>query len=196
MIKKILLGMFLLLVFISCSNNEDNNELQQDSICDETNTSFSQIYNGLAESPSNQDWTSLDLETHSYTFEVSTDKVICKIGYQSLLDFNTTPYLIEIYDNTTNTLIYSDSHIFSSSSISYISISPIQILANHSYSIKRIQTEWNGNIENTIGRIIEGDFTFPITFEDLSITGSTFYGTADPLIDWGIIPYIDIVFQT
>ncbi|WP_412983922.1 hypothetical protein [Pontimicrobium sp. IMCC45349] len=194
MIKKILLGIFILIGLISCTNDDDNNNFQEEAICDSSNTSFNQLYNDLSASTSIQDEITMDLETHSYDFEVLESKTICQIGYQSLQNFNSTPYLIEIFDNTSSTLLYSDSHIFSSSDTEYVSITPIQVEVGHLYTIKRIQTNWNGNISNTIGRLISGNLSFPNTYGELTITSSSFYGTGGPLDDWGI-PYIDIVFQ-
>lgn len=193
MTKKIFYSFFILIGLVSCSN-DDNTNLQQEAICDTTNTTFDQLYTSLVTSSSNNDETTMDLETHSYNFEVAENKTICQIGYQSLPNFNATPYQIEIFDNTSSTLIYSDNHIFSSTATSYISIIPIQIEAGHSYTIKRIQTNWNNNLGNTIGRLVNGNLSFPITYGELTITGSSFYGTGGPMDDWGI-PYIDIVFQ-
>ncbi|MBC5834890.1 hypothetical protein G6N05_10595 [Flavobacterium sp. F372] len=142
---------------------------------------------------SHQDVTTMDLVTHSYTFEVSSNKTICSIGYKSLPTFNTTPYAMEIYDNTASTVLYSGSHTFSSTATSYVAITPIQVVVGHSYTIKRIQTNWGSNIGNTIGRLVR-NLNFPVTFGNLKITGSSFYGTGVPLNDWAI-PYIDIVFE-
>ncbi len=180
MIKKIVLGIFILIEVISF-NSDDDSDLETEAICDYSNTSFNPLYNNLVNSSSNQDETTIDLETHSLNFEVSENKIICGIGYQSLTFFDTTPYLIEIYDNTSNTLLYSDSHIFSYSSTSYISTTPIDIEIDHSYAIKRIQLDWNGNIGNTIGRIVHGNLNLPKTLGELTITGTSFYETEGPI---------------
>jgi len=179
-------------ILISC--NDDITIANNTQQCDSTNTTFNQLYNNLASASTNQDEVTMDLESHTYTFEVLSNKTICKIGYQSLPTFNTTPYVIEIHDNTSNTPLYSGSHVFSSASTSYITINPTQVVTGHSYTIKRIQTNWNGNIVNTIGRLVNGNITFPVIHGDLKITGSSFYGTGGPSDDWGI-PYIDIVFE-
>lgn len=195
MTKKILLGIFILIGLISCTNDDDNNNLDEEAICDSTNTIFSQLYNDLSSTSSNIEETTMDTETHSYNFEVSENKIICQIGYQSLPSFSSTPYLIEVYDNTSNTLLYSDNHIFSSISTDYISIMPIQILVGHSYTIRRTQNNSGNNVANLIGRIIYGNSTFPNNFEELTITSSSFYGGGNPGNDFWGIPYIDIVFQ-
>lgn len=184
-------------IIISC-NDEDDSIVNKAPQCDSSNTTFNQLYNNLVAISPNQDITTMDLETHSYTFEVLTNKTICSIGYQSLPTFNTTPYVMEIYDNTTSTVLYSGSHTFSSTATSYVSITPIQVVVGHSYTVKRIQTNWGSDISNTIGRLVEdstgANLIFPATLGNLKITGSSFYSSGDPTDNWAI-PYIDIVFQ-
>lgn len=184
-------------IIISCTDEDDSIVNNPSPQCDSSNTTFNQLYNNLVATSPNQNLTTMDLETHSYTFEVLSNKTICSVGYQSLPTFNTTPYLIEIYDNTSSTLVYSGSHTFSSAATSYVSITPIPVTVGHSYTIKRIQTNWGSDITNTIGRLVVdygANLSFPVTFGDLKITGSSFYGTGGPADNWAI-PYIDIVFQ-
>ncbi|MES2396495.1 MAG: hypothetical protein V4549_10855 [Bacteroidota bacterium] len=165
--------------------------------CDPSNSVFNQLYTNLVSISPNQNSITMDLETHTYSFEVSSAKTICMIGYQSLPSFSQTPYLIEVFDSTSNTLLYNGNHIFSPNSTSYYSITPIALVVGHSYTIRRIQTNWAGNIGNTIGRLVHssaGNIAFPVTFGDLKITGSSSYGTGGPHYNWGL-PYIDIVFE-
>lgn len=160
-------------------------------------TPFNQLYANVVATSPNQNEVFIDLEVHEYFFEVSAIETLSKIGYQSLPSFSTTPYLIELYDSTSGTLLYSGSHLFSWFATSYVAISPITLLPGHSYTIKRIQTNWAGNIGNTIGRIVHcngGGLGFPLTYGTLTITGSSFYGTGGPMNNWGI-PFIDMVFQ-
>lgn len=192
-----LLVCFIVPLLISCTDEDDESVVNNPLQCDSSNTTFNQLYINLVNTTPNFDEVTIDLETHSYTFEVLSNKTICSIGYQSLPTFNTTPYLMEIYDNTTSTLLYSGSHTFSSTATSYVSITPIQVVVGHSYTIKRIQTNWGTNIGNTIGRRVGNtnvNLSFPITLGDLKITGSSFYGTGGPTDNWAL-PYIDIVFQ-
>lgn len=189
--------LFCILSFllISCEKDEELKKLPLG--CDSSNSVFNQLYTNLVSISPNQNSITLDLETHSYSFEVSSAKTICKIGYQSLPSFNQTPYLIEVYDSTSNTLLYNGNHLFSPNSTSYISITPIALTVGHSYTIRRIQTNWVGNIGNTIGRLVHSStpsISLPVTFGDLTITSSSFYGTGGPNNNWAI-PYIDIVFQ-
>lgn len=182
---------------MSCKKEEKSGIPLQ---CNENNTEFRQLYETMAGTPNFEDDITMDLETHAFNFEVTTPTTLCKIGYQSLPTFNATPYEIEIMDNTNGTVLYFGSHMFDAASTSYETISPISLQPGVSYTIKRIQTNWNGNIGNTIGRLVHfdngqgGSITFPVSQGDLTITGSTFYGTGGPLNDWAI-PFIDLVFE-
>lgn len=190
-----LLFCIMLFSLVSCKKDAELKKLPVG--CDSSNSVFNQLYTNLVSISPNQNSITMDTETHSFSFEVSSAKTICKIGYQSLLSFNQTPYLIEVYDSTSNTLLYSGNHIFSPTSTSYISITPIALIVGHSYTIRRIQTNWAGNIGNTIGRLVHSsnaNITLPVTFGVLTITGSSFYGNGGPQYNWAI-PYIDIVFQ-
>jgi hypothetical protein len=171
--------------------------------CDNTNTAFKQLYNqtvAITMPIPNQDVVTYDSEIHSYTFEVDSQKSICSVGYQSQPALSTTPYLIEIWDETPTTpvLIGSLSSVFSSTTTSYASFaSPIHLAVGNSYRIKRIQTTWGSSIGNTIGRMVNtstgAPLTFPYTFGTLKITGSSLYQNAGTQNDWAI-PYIEIVF--
>jgi hypothetical protein len=102
-------------------------------------------------------------------------------------------------DTATNTVIYTGNHLFGSSATSYVSITPVNLIATQSYTIRRTLPTggYGGNIGNTIGRILR--FTssstgFPASSGGFTITSSNFYGTGGPAVNFGI-PYIDIVFQ-
>ena len=196
---KIKVNRFLFLVmFFSLLSCAKDDKLKKAPLgCDSSNTVFNQLYTNLTNTSPNQNSITMDCETHSYTFEITSSKTICKIGYQSLASFNQTPYLIELYDSTSNTLLYSGNHTYSSTSTSYISVTPITLVVGHSYTIRRTQTNWVGNIGNTIGRVVyspTSSITFPVTSGVLKITGSSFYGAGGPSYNWAL-PYIDIVFQ-
>lgn len=184
-----------LLFSLNCKNDDDDNSSQQEAKmqCDSSNTSFNKLYISLV-TPTNLGIApTLDLVTHSYTFSVTANKTICKVGYQSVPAMSSTPYLIEIYDNTSASILYSGSHTFSSTATSYATITPVAIQTGHSYTIKRIQNNYASSIVNTIGRLISNS-TYPVIYGDLKITGSSFYGTGGP-VNNNSIPYIDIVFE-
>jgi hypothetical protein len=127
---------------------------------------------------------------------LSATKEVCEIGYQSQSGVATTPYVIEIVDNTTTNTIYTGSHIFSATGTSYVTPSAtINLVAGTSYTIKRIQTNWGANIGNTIGRLATNNaMRFPYTNGIMTITGSNFHQNGGPAIDFGV-PYIDIIFK-
>lgn len=170
--------------------------------CPTTNTLFQQVFAATAAAhPTFQDNVTMDLLTHEYTFNVNANKTICSIGYQgnATLFASNLPYTIEIVDTATNAVIYTGNHLFNSTATSYVSITPVNLIANQSYTIRRTLPPggFGGNIGNTVGRILS--FTaasggFPASTGGFTITGSNFYGTGGPAVNFGI-PYIDIVFQ-
>jgi len=165
--------------------------------CSTTGTDFQLLYSAVNALPLHSNVVTYDTEIHSYTFKLIASKTVCSIGYQSQPAIAATPYVIEIYNNTTSSLVYTGSHVFSSASTSYVSIPSVNLLAGNSYTIKRIQTNWGTNIGNTIGRLVEnnsGNVFFPQVYGNMIITGSSFYQNGGPLNNAGI-PFIDIVFQ-
>lgn len=200
--KKIVVFVFLIALgfFARCSDQDDRVVLQQ-PMCDSSNTTFNQLYNnllvnagmGYANFDSGGDW-----EVHSYDFEVTSVKTICKIGYRSQTAMNATPYLIEIFDNNSNTVIYSGSHIFSDTATTYVSIPPTIINSGVLYTIRRIQTNWNGIQDNKGGRMLcnaAGSFNFPLEMGVLKITNPSFYDVGNSQEATFGLPYIDIVFE-
>lgn len=194
--KKI--GVFFLAITATLSCNNDDNQ-NQPSSCNTANSEFSQLYaTTLASNSSFTDVTTMDLLTHEYTFELSANKTVCSIGYQGNTNLYTAGilYLIEIVDNSTNTVVYSGNHLFDSTQTEYVSITPTNLTAGTSYTLKRTVTNYLGNIANTVGRMVRfnGPSPYPVSNALMTITGSDFYGTGGPVPDFGI-PYIDIVFQ-
>lgn len=194
---KLLFSIFAAALLIACKKDVKSGMPPQ---CDESATPFKSLYTNLSGNAGYQDVVTMDLETHAYTFEVAAPTTLCKIGYQSLPDFDTTPYEMEISDNAGN-ILYFGSHLFPSATTGYEPVGPILLQPGVSYTIKRIQTNWNGNIGNTIGRLVyfsnnqgSSPMPFPITEGDLTITSSTFYGTGGPATDFAI-PFIDLVFE-
>lgn len=187
--------LFFALLLTSC-NNDDN---QNQSACNTASTEFNQLYTTtLASNSAYDDFTTMDLLTHEYNFEVSSNKTICSIGYQGNANLYAAniPYWIEIVDNSTSTIVYSGNHVFDSTQTEYVSITPVNLTAGTSYTIKRTVTNYLGNIGNTIGRILRfnGPNPYPVSNATLTITASDFYGTGGPVPNFGI-PYIEIVFQ-
>lgn len=160
--------------------------------CPNANSPFQLLYNDLV-SNNYDDSRFMDTEIHEYTFELSAAAEICKIGYQSEADIATTPYTMKIIDSN-GAEVYAGDHVFSAAGTSYASLNQnVSLNADKLYTIQRIQTNWNGNIGNTIGRMVrQTNMTFPYTQGILTITGANFYQNGGPGNDLGI-PYIDMM---
>jgi len=166
--------------------------------CNSTNTIFNQLYTNVVALPGHQNTNTFDTEIHEYTFTLSQTKTICSIGYQSQPAIAATPYLMEIVDNNTNTVIYSGNHVFSSANTSYVSITPTLIVANQSYTVRRTILLINaGNqFANIIGRVVNQPgalVSFPQSFGIMTITSANFYQNGGPLVNMGI-PYIAFAY--
>lgn len=191
-IKSSFLGMivFTCIIQFSCSKSVD--EL---SLCDSSTSDFQTLFQNMINNGYTEKVT-FDTEIHEYTFEVSADKEICKIGYQSDPDIASTAYVIELIDNSSNTTIYSDSHVFSSTNTSYVAPTSTVILQSGiSYTIRRIQTNWGPYISYTVGRIARNTtMDFPYSNGVLTITSANFYQNGGPILD-AAVPYIDLILK-
>ena len=201
--SKLALAMGILIMAASCTPTPP--PPTPPTPCVTTGTDFQTLYsNTLALSPAYNNYTTMDLVTHEYTFFINTNKTVCSIGYQgnATLFAASIPYTIEIYDNTNSILVYSGNHVFNSAFTDYITpTSAINLTAGNSYTIKRKAVNYLGNIGNTIGRICRFSNSsappvvpYPVNYGIMTITASNFYGTGGPVPNYGI-PYIDIVFQ-
>ena len=182
----------IIAVSSSCGNNNNS------PTCTTTNTDFSMLYNQAVGLANHVDTNTFDTEIHEYTFTFSQNKTICSVGYQSQPAVASVPYTIDIKNTTTNTVVYTGNHVFSSTATSYVSITPTPVVAGQSYTIRRTLLVANaGNLSsNVIGRVVRQNgalVTFPKTFGLMTITGAKFFQNGGPLIDTGI-PYIDIAY--
>jgi len=181
----------LLLLTQSCGQDATGN-------CDTTNTDFKQLYNEAVALPSHQNTNDFATEIHEYTFTFSATKTICSIGYQSQPDAANVPYLIKIINNTTNTIVYNKTHIFSSENTSYVTINPVVIKKNQSYTIRRtiLLSDVGGVNADLTGRVVtqnDGPIEFPKTFGLMTVTGSKFYHNGGTYVNTGI-PFIDFAY--
>ena len=183
----------ILLLIIGCSPSPTSN-------CNTVGTDFQNLYSTtLASNVLFDNYTNMDLVTHEYTFAVNVNKTVCTVGYQGNANLFAAniPYTIEISNNTTSTLVYTGNHVFNSAAIDYQSITPTALVAGDSYTVRRIASNYLGNIGNTIGSICRfnsGTVPYPVNSGALTIYSSNFYGTGGPVPNYGI-PNIDLVFQ-
>jgi hypothetical protein len=133
----------------------------------------------------------MDLERHEYTFTSSVDGQICSLGYQSYAQ--TTPWA---YDNSGVTYTIeivggpSITQTFSSTTPQYVSITPFEIVAGQTYTIRR--TGGDG-LDTSSGRSTRptsfADVSFPLTRGNITFTASNYY---DVVGDGGPVPSISI----
>lgn len=186
----LLLTISIVVYAISCTQDKD--ELLE---CDPSYSEFKNIYESLIVGGHiDGDW--IDTEIHEYSFNVSSARELCMIGYQSQSGMESTPYLMQIIDNSTNSIIYGDSKTFSSIETSYIiPQAPVHFQPGVNYTVRRTQTDWGTNIANTIGRVaIKDSMEFPYSADGMTITNSDFYQTGGPSPDFAV-PFIDLVFK-
>lgn len=200
-----LLGLFL--VFVNCSDQDDSIVAKQ-AICDTGNSEFQELYTQITTNPLSMEEISVDTEVHGYTFKVSSEKTICSVGYQSNHADAAMPYTIEIVNEATNAVVYSGSHVFSQTAMSYVSLNTaVTLQPNVFYTIRRIQADWGGNAFNVCGKVLrlgDGNFGYtsfmPLNTSEMTIVASVFYynGFSDPTtqpLDT-VLPYLNIVFES
>lgn len=168
------------------------------SILKSNTSEFTKIYDQLLDDGKTEKVT-LDTEVHSYTFILSEDKNLKSIGYQSHSNLSTTNYEIEIIRDSDSSVVYSNVHQFSSTSISYVSLTtPLSLQNGVSFTVRRIQSNWLPDISNTIGHVIKTEQTdYPLHYGTMKITKTQFHDkqTLNPSLDYFALPRIDLVFE-
>lgn len=124
-------------------------------------------------------WNYGSLTIHEFTFSFTGDKVICRVGYKG--DDNGI-YNIKFEDSNGN-ILYAGDHQFSNSTLNYVDIEPIQIIAGEEYTVTRTKT--TGSIEG----MVFDNVPLPIGLSYMIIHSSKFYGDGFELYDVGV-PYI------
>ena len=197
---KIKLALLLCIATLLTACKKEQNK-KPDPTCDSSNTKFNQLFNLQLSLPLMNDCITIDSHSHQYTFKVSNDEVLCKIGYQAYPGMDTLPYTFELFDSTTNSLVYSGNHLLSSLFTTYVSIVPVNLFASHKYTISRIQPIDNGNPANLTGRLVFSGFqglnplSFPINNNGITILSTDFVGGISGSLENCALPYIDLVFQ-
>ena len=197
---KIKLALLLCIATLLTACKKEHNK-KPDPTCDSTNTKFNQLFNLQLSLPSMNDSITIDSYTHLYTFKVSNDEVLCKIGYQAYPGMDTLPYTFELFDSTTNSLVYSGNHLLSSLTTTYVPIVPVNLIAGHKYTISRIQPNDIGNPANLTGRLaligfqVANQLSFPINNNGITILSTDFVGGISGSLENCALPYIDLVFQ-
>jgi hypothetical protein len=162
------------------------------------NSDFQNIYNNLIKGKNKSEVT-WDTEVHSYTFTLSENKKLKSIGYQSHEDLGSIDYVIEIIKDADSSIIYNGAHRFSTTKLSYvIPNTPITLTSGVSYTIRRIQTNWQQDIGRTIGHLVMTEPSdYPLQHGVLKITGTEFHDYQTPSNSPGnlALPRIDMVLE-
>lgn len=197
---KIKLALLLCIASTLTACKKEHNK-KPDPTCDSSNTKFNQLFNLQLSLPLMNDSITIDSYTHQYTFKVSNDEVLCQIGYQAYPGMDTLPYTFELFDSTTNSLVYSGNHLLSSLTTTYVPIVPVNLIAGHKYTISRIQPNDIGNPANLTGRLaligfqVANQLSFPINNNGITILSTDFVGGISGSHENCALPYIDLVFQ-
>jgi hypothetical protein len=164
--------------------------------CSTTNTPFQQLYSPLINATHPEYFSQLNYITHEYTFQMTVAGSICSFGYQSQANLASNNYTIELYDTVSNTVVGSVTSTFSATTTSYVSVTPIAIVANRSYKLRRIAPATQAQA-NGLGRIVSNNVAttfFPATFGNMKIITGDFYSNSVSLGPNVGIPYIDFAF--
>lgn len=182
------------LLLSACGGSSSSGPLQ---VCQETATPFQAAYAAASAVPGATDSVSIDLTHHEYTFKPLAAMTLCSVGYQADANLvNSTPtianpYLIELIDTSTSATLYAGSHSFTTTATSYVALpTPIVLTAGNTYLLRRTVNNYNGNIVNTVGRLVNPVQLPLVVPGSIEITGSNFYGTGGPIIDQ-MLPFID-----
>ena len=184
-----------LLLGMSCVKEEPKTS------CDHSSSSFQSIFQSMILNE-HSDEVFFDTEVHEYSFVLSEDKEVCEIGYQSQPELSSALYLIEIFDNTTGTIIYAGNHNFSSSETSFVTpTSTIDLQSGVTYTLRRsiFLNNANGQFSNLIGRVARrGEMSFPYTDGIMTLTSANFYQVTPSgggsLMNYAV-PYIALIFK-
>lgn len=167
--------------------------------CNASNSFYQLLYNNLVTDTTMRDDTStMDLDTHSYTFRLAANMTLCEVGYRAHPNMGTTPYTIRITDLSTTSVVYSQNLIFSTSAASFHGLSaPLSLLSGRDYKVERICPS-TVPLGDNMGRVVRkrsgGLMTFPVTYSNFNVVASSFYGRGGPVNSWGI-PYIVLVLN-
>ena len=191
--KQFKLYVVLLCVFSIVGCGDDDEPI----LCDNTSSEFQTIFQSMISS-GHTDQVTYDTEIHEYTFTLSANREVCEIGYQSQPAISSTPYLIEILDNSTTTTIYSNNHTFSSTTTSYVTPAvTVNLQSGISYTVRRtiLLSNAGNQFGNIIGRIARNSpMSFPYSNGIMTITDADFYQNGGPLTNLGV-PYIDLILR-
>lgn len=187
------LALFTMTLTQSCG---DDDEPTIQSFCNIVDTDFQQLVNDLLSTGDYEIQETMDLAVHSYTFKLDSDRTLCKVGYKAQEDLD-VDYLLAITDLDANTEIYSGSHSFSDSGVTYESVGDLALTANTTYKIERLYDPGYFSVDNIGQNVVPvggASFSFPISHNGLTLLETEFYIYGGPIFNT-MIPYIDLAFE-
>ncbi|WP_395054742.1 hypothetical protein [Flavobacterium sp.] len=198
--KKLALIVMISSIILGCSSDQDPVAPPYTNV----DTSFQSLFNTVQVNQGLVNDQYMDTEVHQYSFKMTKSGKIYSVGFQSLPINEGLFHKIEIVDNVTGTIIYNESHKFSSASVDYYEINPpLEITANNSYSIRETfllsqapSGFFNDLICNGLRKPNNSSLTFPINAGDMIITGTNNYqlfAIGSPQINY-FLPFIDFSF--
>lgn len=143
-------------------------------------------------------------DLQEYTFQMSVVGAITSFEYQSRLVLASDPYEISVTDNLSNTVVYSGNLIFSKTASSSVSVTPIPILANRSYTLRRrtittgaVGVDSSGRGAYTGNTLQNMPFVYPVNIGIMQVTStrmvySYVYGLVTKTNEG--IPYINFTY--
>jgi hypothetical protein len=190
-IKKIGTLFLVSIVFVSCSPSDPTPAPMPPATCNTVGTPLQLLATSLMSSTSTvyTDDVWMDLDTHEYTFTLTTNKTICSLGYQNQGGY-TGQYLMEIRQGST--VLYSGNHSFVSTSTVFVPITPVALTAGIQYKISRTLLSGT-NMSHQLGRgirVASGSVPFPVNNGNMTVISSNFYGSGGPVPN-AVIPFID-----
>jgi hypothetical protein len=168
--------------------------------CNVTSSPFRILYNAIksSTSPIYQELNTIDLVTREYTFQLTGgDTKICSIGYQAEPGIPSGTYKMSILDGTT--VLFTGNLSFGTTSMTYVSITPVQLQLNRSYIMRREATNYAGNLFNTTGQVLTiatgAPLPVPLVGPSMKIMQTGFYGSTGTPINNLLLPNIDFGTQ-
>jgi hypothetical protein len=151
-------------------------------VCNTTNTPFKTLYNGLrAIPPPFVEGNLIKTTRREYEFQLTGGNTnVCGIGYQAEAGIPGGIYRMSIIDPTVPAPIFDGNLSFSSTSMSYATITPVILQLNKTYIMRRDIVDDGGNVNNTTGQVIYPPngvgLTLPIVNGFMKITKTSFSG--------------------
>ncbi|RZK02466.1 MAG: hypothetical protein EOO43_23385, partial [Flavobacterium sp.] len=127
--------------------------------CEGNFAPFYSLYDSISNIEGVMETTIWSAETHEYAFSMNTNGTLCIIGYESPSIGG--EYVLEIL-NENGAVLYSGSHSFDADVLTYVSIDPVDIIANQKYILRRKSIN-SGTLCKALVQVENGAALLPTT---------------------------------